>query len=489
MSVELRCPDCRAKLRLGEAPDAGTEVECPKCGTVFPAPEPAADEDARAPKKKKKPARDDAGEDEDDTPKKRAKDEDEDDKPKKKAKKPKAAADPKGPKRRKAKKKETSKAALIAVIAAGLLMLACVAGVLIWFFGRTSKSVEMMYYLPEDADAVYGLNLGHAQKYPEFYKKLAEAFKDAEFKLAGDTLAKVLGAADTDDLVDYVVSGSNVKGHSAVVIRTKTEFDGSSLSKLPGAQAKDMGGRTYYLAEAFKGSGKVRVFAPTNRLVVYCPLGVPDAVFQKMLTGHADSKDRTIGVRAGELGKRTTRGTFWGMSLYEGANKPPPAPTPAPGVPPSDDAKVQFARTTAKTLASAKGVGFKASIGSREVRFELIVWCSDGDKASSMATEWKESDLGKGDEGEPPRWWKDQVGGLGKRIGAQLLANIGFGSSGELFYARTAVETLDLKDAVSNVAGRVAPAPAQQPGGGVPQPNGGAPQPGGMPRRRVWARR
>ena len=488
MSVELRCPDCRAKLRLGEAPDAGTEVECPKCGTVFPAPDPADDEDERAPRKKK-PARDEE-DGEDDKPKTRAKDEDDDDKPKKKAKKPKAAGDPKGPKRRKAKKKETSKAALIGVIAAGLLMLACVTGVLIWFFGRTSKSVEMMYYLPEDADTVSGLNLGHAQKYPEFYKKLAETFKDAEFKLAGDTLAKALGAADADALIDYVVFGSNAKGHSSVVIRTKTEFDGGSLAKLPGAQAKDMGGKTYYLAEAFKGSGKLRVFAPTNRLVVYCPPSVPDGVFQKMLNGHADSKDRTIGVRAGELGKRTTRGTFWGMTVYEGANKPPPAPTPptAGAAPTGDDAKVQFARTTAETLASAKGVGFKASIGSREVRFELIVWCSDSDKAGSMATKWKESDLGKGDEGEPPRWWKDQVNGLGsKRIGAQLLANLGFGSSGELFYARTAVETLDLKDAVNNMAGRVAPAPPQQGGNGMPQPNGMPP--GGMPRRRAWVRR
>ena len=39
MAVELRCPECRTKLRLKETPDAGTEIECPKCGHGFPAPE------------------------------------------------------------------------------------------------------------------------------------------------------------------------------------------------------------------------------------------------------------------------------------------------------------------------------------------------------------------------------------------------------------------------------------------------------------------
>jgi hypothetical protein len=37
MAVEFRCPECRAKLRLPEAPDADAEIECPKCGHVFPA--------------------------------------------------------------------------------------------------------------------------------------------------------------------------------------------------------------------------------------------------------------------------------------------------------------------------------------------------------------------------------------------------------------------------------------------------------------------
>ncbi|MFM8273018.1 MAG: hypothetical protein ACKODX_11885 [Gemmata sp.] len=467
MAVELRCPDCRAKLKLPEAPEEGTEVECPKCGAAFPAPEPEA-ADADAPKRKK-PAPDD---DEDERPRK--------DEGEKKAKKAKKKEKDKGkdaagtPKRRKAKKKETSNVALFAVIGFGVLMLAGVAGTLIWFFARTPKSVEMMTYLPEDCDTASGLNLGHAQKYPEMYKSLSGTFKDAEFKAAGDALAKALVAADADadKLIEYVVFGMS-KG-PVTVIRTKSDFDPGALSKLPGAEAKTLGGKTYYVASPFKGAAKVRVFAPTSRLVVYSTAStaeLSDAAFQKMLDGHAASKDKTIGVRAEGLAKRVTKGTFWVLTMYDANNKPPVAPAaPAAGSPASDDPAVQFAQMLGKTLTGAKGQGFKASVGSREVRFEWVVWSADSDKASSTSKGFKESDLGKGDDGTPPRWWKERTDALGnKKIAAQLLTNIGFGSSGELFYAKSAVESADMKDAVSTMAN-------QATGGNPNNPQGKGPR-------------
>src|SRR6185437_4253667 len=96
MSVELRCPDCRAKLRLPEEPEPGSEVECPECNAIFPAPDL------------------ETGETPDARPKKKAKSGD----GKPAEKKPKAAGGKdKTPRKRKAKKKETNTAALIAVIA------------------------------------------------------------------------------------------------------------------------------------------------------------------------------------------------------------------------------------------------------------------------------------------------------------------------------------------------------------------------------------
>jgi hypothetical protein len=484
MAVELRCPDCRAKLRLPAAPEAGTEVECPKCGTIFPAPEPKPEADEEAPKKKKKPDGEKGDEKADERPKKKGK------------KGKKAQGEPGVPKKRKAKKRETSKVALIGVIAAAVLLVGVTAAVLIWYFTRTPRAVEMMYYLPEDCQSVSGMNLGHAQKYPEFYKSLSGSFNNTELKAAGDTLAKALGAADFDELVDHIVFGGGRSGE-AVVIRTKAEFDPADLKKLPGAQSQTLDGKTYYLVDAFKGGGKVRVFAPTNRLLVFCPTDVQDGTFKKMLNGHADSRDKTIGVRMGPLGKRITRGTFWTVVMFEGDNRPPAAPSDSGGG--GDDAQAQFARTAAETLGGAQGMGAKASIGSREVRFEIAVWYKDGEKASNTARKWKDSELAKGDEGTPPKWWKEQVGNMGdKKIAAQMLSNLGFGSSGEVFYAHTAVETNDLKNAIGQFASRANPQGGRPGGGGGPMPGGpggppggpggmgppGGPRPpGGMPRR------
>src|SRR5262245_46560979 len=110
MAVELRCPDCRAKLRLSEDPEPGTEVECPECNAVFPAPDPDTGETPDAREKKAK-----------------TKD------------KPKFAKD-RAPRKRKAKKKETNKSALTIVIVGAVLFVSLVVGLLIWYFSRKPPS-------------------------------------------------------------------------------------------------------------------------------------------------------------------------------------------------------------------------------------------------------------------------------------------------------------------------------------------------------------
>src|SRR5215471_10506906 len=263
MAVELRCPDCRAKLRLKVAPEAGTEVECPKCGTVFSAPEPEPEpkEEAKS-EEKAKPESEKKG----------------------KKTKTKAGKDPNAPRKRKAKKRETSKAALIGVICAGVLLLCCMTGVLIWYFGRTSKAVEMFYYVPEDAQDAMGMNLGHAQKYPEFYKSIKTMLDGSDFKTAGDAIAKASGAADMDALVDYVAKAESKTSGWAIVYRTKAEFDDGSLAKLAGGEKKTTDGKTFYIVPGIlPGGERARVFAPTNRLIVVCPESTKEPAFRKML--------------------------------------------------------------------------------------------------------------------------------------------------------------------------------------------------------------
>jgi predicted Zn finger-like uncharacterized protein len=490
MAVELRCPDCRTKLRLQAAPDAGTEVECPKCGTVFPAPAPAPEpDDGDEPKKKKPPAEGGAKKGERDKPAKGTK---------AAADKPAAGKDakPNAPKKRRAKKKETSKAALIGVISAGAVMLLSMAGVLIWYYTRTTKAVEMFYYVPEDAQSAYGINLGHAQKYPAFYKATATVQTGTDFKSAGDAVAKAAGT-EMDGLMDYVVRAESVANGASIVFRTKAEFDDAALAKIPDAEKKSLDGTTYYLAAVLPKGEKARVFAPTKRLIVVCPESTNEAAFKKILSGHSGNRDKTLGVRMGDLGARVTRGTYWSLTLFDDAVKPPgageadPQPAgqpgagggaPAPkggGSSAQDDKKLARAREVADALNGAKGWGVKASLGSREVRLEIDVWQKDGDKLSAYTKKMKESELGKADDGTPPRWFSEETQQLGdKKVAAQLLSNIGFGSSGALFYARTAVETTDIQQSATRVLNKVLGKQPQQ-GGGMP--TGGPGGPGGKP--------
>jgi hypothetical protein len=352
----------------------------------------------------------------------------------------------------------------------------------------------MLCYAPEDAQTATGMNLGHAQKYPEFYKSVKNSLANADFKPAADAVAAAAGT-DFDGLVEHVVKAESATNGWSIIFRTKAEFDGGSLAKIPGAEKRTLDGTNYYVAPGLApGGGRARVFSPTNRLVVVCPEGMQEGVFRKIIHGHADNRDATLGVRMGELGKRVTRGTFWTMVVFGGPISAPTAPpeNAKGGAMGGEDTKAQLAKTAAETANGAQGYGFKASLGSREVRFEVVVWYKDSEKASNVAKKWKESPLGKGDEGEPPRWFKEETQTWGDRkVAAQLLSNLGFGSSGSLFYAKTAVDTVDLMQTAGTAIGKVTGNDPRR--GGGPGPGGmpGAPGPGGAPKmpRRRWGRR
>ena len=469
MAVEFRCPECRAKLRVASAPEAGEEVECPKCGHVFPAPEI---EDADAPRPtKKKPA---PAADDEDRPKKKPAD----DSPKKpEASKPKPSPGKDDqPRRKRVKKQETNKAALWAVIVGGVVVLGVLAGLLIWFLGRKSAAQEMMTYLPEDCDSAVGLNITQFQKYPAFFKGVEGTYENQPFKKATETVSKAIGTPMAD-LLDYVVIGSGGGAGGAIVIRTKKEFDTESLSKLPGAKQQSADGLKYYQISDIVGN--TRAFAPTNRIIVLCPGNVSDGTFRGMLKGNKDNRDKTLVGRMGALGNRMTRGTFWWITLTPAQAKPAAQPSADAG---GQDTAGERLRVVGDAMSGAKGLGFKASVGSRDVRFEGAIWCRDSEAASSLARKWKDSELGKGDEGEPPRWFKDYTNTLGdKKIGQQVLANLGFTSSGEVFIVRTAVETVLVSGAVGGLAGKIT---GTQTGSGIPNagPGGGIPAgPPGMP--------
>lgn len=429
MPVELRCPDCRAMLRLGEYPDPGTEVECPKCQTVFPAPDPDTGEvpDARGKKKPREGA---------------------DDKPKAKAAKkpplPKA-----GPKKKKAKRKETNKVLLYALIGGGVLFVALVGGLLFWFFNRTSAAVEMMTYLPEDCWTASGGNLGHLQKYPEFFTKVEAVYGSQPFVGVAGALGSALGQKPNDYL-DYVVTGTSKGGGYAVVIRTKKEFDPGVLAKLPSARESTVGGQKVY-ATTVDGAS-IRAFAPTKRLVVFAAAGVGDGTLGNMVKGNRENSDKTLPGRAGPLAKRTAKGTAWVYALLEASDKPAVKEGDSSG----QNNENAFKSHTATLLSSAKGIGAKASVGSRSVRFEVIFLMNNAEAADDLYKKFQDSGLAKSDLDEPPKWWKEMANQLGsKKVEAELRSNVTAKTSGELFVYYSEVDTRLVMDVVQNVGSRV----------------------------------
>ena len=477
MAVELKCPDCGSKLRLKQAPAPGTEIECPECAHVFGAPR--IDDEAPAPKKKKAADAGDAKKDDAEKPKKKDKKDDK-----------------KGqPKWRRAKKKETNKAVLIGMIVFGLMVLGLVVTMLVWFMGRKPAAYEMMNYLPEDTHSVTGLNVSHIQKYPEFFKACEQTYANRGFKKAADAFAKALGS-ETNDVLDYVLYGETLRGDT-IILRTKKDFDADALSKLPGAKKQSADGKTYYTIydiDGMSGITSPRVFAATNRIVVFCAGSIPENVFRGMLKGHEGS-DKSMNVRAGDLGKRVTRGTWWGLRLFDTnpANKPAaPVQGKTATNMPGDAAGNAVKEIAATTTSNAKGYGFKVSVGSRTMRLEVDVWLRDEEAAKSLYTKFKDDKLSKGDEEEPPKWWTAFVNGLGdKKIGNELLTNVGAKATGEVFVLYSELDTKLMMTGLSSLVGKVVPNDQNnganmpgmnQPGaagqGGGPGMPGAAPIPG-----------
>ena len=467
MSVELRCPDCRAKLRLAEYPDPGTEIECPKCGTGFPAPDPDTGEvpDSRS---RSRPA---AG----DRPKKKPADEPAP-KPKPAAKKP--GPPPVGPKRRKVKKKKTNKPLLFALVGVGVAFVAVLGFGLWWVFSRESPAVEMMQYLPEDCWTASGGNVGHIRKYPELNKKLEGVTGSLPYNSTAAALGTALGEKPADFL-DYVVTGTSKSGGYAVVLRTKKDFDPAVLSKLPGARETAAEGGKYYAATLPDG-GAVRAFAPTSRLVVFAAAGVPDGTLRAMMKKNAGS-ERTLPARAGKLATETAKGTAWVFFMLEAGDKPV-----TPENQNVSDPGAALNAHAVGLLQSAKGIGGKIGVGSGTVRFDVLILYPDSGAADEQYKKFKDSTLAKGDAETPPKWWSDMTRQIGsKKVEADLISNISATSSGPLFIYKSQVGTNNTMEVVNGLGTKLVGLNGVGSGGGSGNDPGRGPQvtPGGGPRR------
>ncbi len=464
MSVELRCPDCRAKLRLPEEPEPGSEVECPECDAIFPAPdlETGDTPDAR-PKKKAKGG---------------------DGKPTEAKPKAGAKGKDKTPRKRKAKKKETNTTALIAVILGAVVLLIGIVVLLAWWFTRKPASYEMMKYLPADSNQAVGVNVGHLYKYGEFVKKVEPSYRDLGFFKALEAVGTAMNS-NVAAFADYTVEGWGKSG-AALVIRTKQEFDPEILKKLPGAQAGQSGGSTFYSISGIPklfGGNPLKAFAPNNRMIVLCEYNIAGGTFSQMMAGNPEGD--ILPKRLGALGKQVTRGTFWQFRVLDNSNRWQ-EPTTS-----KDQSGGDFMRFAATSTAKGAGEGFKASLGSRAVRFEYVLWFENSDIASELYKASKTNEIHKAIDDsslDPPKWWKEFAERIigNKKVAGELMMNLGAKASGDLFIIKSECETIVLLEALSGLIQKMTgqtnygPPPAPPGGGGGGGGGANMPMPGPM---------
>ncbi len=394
MAFDIRCPECKAKLRLDEAPDPDTPIECPRCGSQFAAPDP-------------------------------------DEPPAKPARSPRAAKGAKGagkkarrkdnmPRKRRAKKQKTNVVVLFGAIIGGFVGLIAVGALMIWFLNRATKVEEMLSYVPDGCNWARGVNVSQLSKYPG-YKAEVDKYMTAPVKAAVDELAQAAGH-DKDTFVDYLIIAKNKGSGGGIttmyVFRSQKSFDPQALGKsLSGASAQGDG--TYRMPGSAGGvlSGAT-VYIPTNRLVV---------VAQPGLTPARGGKDGTFAGQLDTTARVVIRGSIWLVIRATGGMKPYIAATTA--LVNKDFKELDDQGKTATTF------GVWTTPGGTGVRVGAAIQCGSPKDAAALVKSFREGPLGKEDESEPPHQFRQVFNVAGdKKAFSEFMQYLRFKSQRECAY-------------------------------------------------------
>ncbi len=439
MPFETRCPECAAKLRLDDAPPAGTPIECAKCGTLFVPPRPAAKAKAAAGAKPGRP-RDDEDDDEDDAPRKPA-----DGDAKAGIKKPKSIAvdktanpNNKG-KKRKAKKKVTNPVFLLAAIAFGFGGLTIVFFTMIYFLNRAGKVEEMLTYVPADVNWVRGVNVGLMRKYPGYASEVTKYYT-LEVKAATDHLAQAAGH-DPEAFLDYLMIAKQrpAAGSSGTmyVLRSSRAMKADALAAGLGATDAPVNGERGFKfpANAPGILAGATMIMPTPRVVaIFVPGPLQGGMASASTVGKGGKGDSFM-LKLNATGRVIIRGSIWLLMRNTGALANYMEVTTKVV---DKDFAVIFEKSKAAPM-----FGVWSSPGSGGVRVGVAFECADRPSAAAVVKSLKSGPLGKQDESEAPNQLK--------------AANLQFISTSKIFneYMQN-VEYLQQKEcayAVSTLAG------------------------------------
>ena len=443
MAFDIRCPECKAKLRLDEAPDLDTPIECPRCGSQFGAPDDSAPAAAPGGAKKKDGA---------------------------------------PPKRKKAKKQRTNPLVLLIAIGVGLVAIMGVGFLLKWFVGRADKVTEMLTYVPGDCNWARGINTGQLANYPGYNDQVSR-FNTSAVQTASNDLAKAAGQ-DQADFLNYLIIAKNRQAGGTgtmYVIRSKKSFKPDALgAALPGSTPVTSGGQTCYQVGPNAGGvlAGATVYMPTSRIIVVVP---PGGMQGQMLNGATAGKSNKAESFAGKLdatGRMAIKGSIWLLVRSTGSlsNYLPESVAGVSG----DFPKLAEKAKTAKTF------GAWTTPGGVGVRVGAAMECASSKDADELAASFRQGPLSKGDESEPTNQLKSALQfSNDKKTFGEFMQYISYKSDGPCAFLISKVEGDNAKrlmdvfnsTAAGGEGGQGSFGPPGGPGGGPPGGPGGPPGP------------
>ena len=426
MPFETRCPECRTKLRLDEAPRRNEPIECPKCGTLFLPPKAAAETAARVPEKA---AKRDGKIFADDAPAKPAgRSEkvfaDEEDnrparKPKPKPTAPKAEkpmkkaggksiavkAD-KNPnnkgKKRDVKKRKTNPAVLLLSLAVGFLGLGGVFFGMTWLLGRAGGVQQMLAFVPGESNWIRGVNVSYMAKFPG-YAAQVDKFKTPAVDAATAELAKTSGL-DPVGFLDYLMiakSRTTANTGTIYLFRTQKSFEIAKIQAgLTGGTATNVGGVD---GAKFNNSGpgllsNATVLFPTTRIIIVVMPGPQSGTLANAVAACKASPDGSFLPKLNATSKTIIKGSIWLIFRNTGALQN------------YMDFSLAGVNLDFKSLYDkgkvAETAGVWTTPGGSGVRVGAAFSCTDKKAAYELVRYMRDGPLGKEDESEPTNQMK-----------------------------------------------------------------------------------
>lgn len=378
MAFMTRCPECQAKLRFDEQPDADEAIECTRCGHVYDGAE------ARPIRKKKKQLAGGGGGD--------------DEPPRRKKAEGFTRKSSKAPKKRRARKKKANLFFLYLLIGGVLVFAPIVGWVGYKLFFSAGKVGELMTYIPQSCNLLRGVNVTRLSKYPGYDSQLQAAMA-GPFETCRDELAKAAGK-DAKTFLDYAVSAKVKDGAnsaSMLVLMTLEPFDSAALFKGLGGTMETIEGQEVYKLGAKPGVlNNAYIYSPKERhLVLITSEGDSLRMLKGSLAAKATPKETSMLVRRGDLGVKVMRGDIWTLMRPDGDLKNKLKEEI------SEPLKQSMA-TLSQRVASARLMGVWLSFGSM-VRYGVGIECDDSEQASEFAKSMREGEFGKGEDADIPR--------------------------------------------------------------------------------------